>query len=67
MRTITIPIKVIPEHQIYGCIDCPDFEHRGGSYGEYHACRNWDRRDTDLRVDVYSGFPDDCPRLKTTT
>lgn len=64
MRQILIPAKFIPEHIVTRCEDCPDFENRGGSYGEYDAC-NGDHGwyDSDIHRNGV-GIPDNCPRLK---
>ena len=62
-RIVIIPEKVIPRHSIERCEDCPDFENRGGSWGEYHACRgdhNWESSDIDRHG---KDIPDNCPRL----
>lgn len=60
-----IPEQYIPEQKITRCEDCPDFEYRGGSYGEYHACRNDDYPgyDSDIHLKVGKQIPDNCPRL----
>lgn len=63
-KSFVIPMRVIPEHTVYRCEDCPDFENRGGSYGEYHACLNLDRADTDIHRRGGEEIPDDCPRIK---
>lgn len=64
-RSFIIPIQIIPEHTVTGCRDCPDFENRGGSWGEYDACLNEDypSGDSDIIYDRY-GIPSICPRLK---
>jgi len=64
MKSFVIPMQVIPEHTVTRCEDCPDFENRGGSWGEYDACRNWDRAFTDIDDRCGDDIPDSCPRLK---
>lgn len=63
-RSFIVPMQVIPEHRVTRCEDCPDFENRGGSWGEYHACRgdhSW--MDNDIRRNGGDDIPSNCPRL----
>jgi len=62
MRQFIVPLKIIQEHLVTRCEDCEYFENLGGSYGEYHACHNWDRSTTDLHRQGYD-IPEDCPML----
>ena len=64
-RTFVIPAQVVPERTITRCCDCPHFENRGGSYGEYHKCQHIDSNDQDLWFKAGEDIAEGCPMLFT--
>lgn len=64
IKSFVIPEHVVPEQIIRRCFDCPWFENRGGSYGEYHKCRHLDGPDDDLHFSGGEDIADGCPMVK---
>ena len=63
-RLFVIPEHVVLEETITRCCDCPYFENRGGSYGEYHICQHDDSTGQDLWFKAGEDIAEGCPMLK---
>jgi hypothetical protein len=63
IKSFVIPEHIVPARRITRCYDCPWFENRGGSYGEYHRCLHDGSAGEDLQFRGGNDIAEGCPML----